>query len=215
MFYKGRPPKGIKTDWVMHECRLLKEASSHCLLSRHRCSMRVMTPCGHFQIIFFSYPAQSLCFNLVSQLDDYALCRVRHKGSIPAQQTEERSEISDISNRFANQKTEDSSSSHWSDYKLLAKLLNSQEEGSDSGSENSDMEYSKSSGLNSTTAINGCGANQAQPSDVVSSVLNSIKRTLSLGVMDEFMLLPQNKRPQYCDRLSRSSVQRTCPNFFI
>lgn len=41
VFYKGRPPKGIKTDWVMHEYRLLDNHLSHHLLYKERGSMRV------------------------------------------------------------------------------------------------------------------------------------------------------------------------------
>ncbi|PKA59096.1 NAC transcription factor 25 [Apostasia shenzhenica] len=53
VFYKGRPPKGIKTEWVMHEYRLLDSVVSS-PGRKQRNSMR---------------------------LDDWVLCRVRHKGS--------------------------------------------------------------------------------------------------------------------------------------
>ncbi|CAL5345040.1 unnamed protein product [Camellia sinensis] len=55
VFYQGRPPKGVKTDWVMHEYRLLEDSYS---LPRLRGSMR---------------------------LDDWVLCRVRQKSNIPQQ----------------------------------------------------------------------------------------------------------------------------------
>ncbi|XP_057463915.1 NAC domain-containing protein 2-like [Actinidia eriantha] len=55
VFYKGRPPKGLKTDWVMHEYRLLDDSST---LQRLRGSMR---------------------------LDDWVLCRVRLKSNTPHQ----------------------------------------------------------------------------------------------------------------------------------
>lgn len=38
VFYKGRPPKGSKTDWIMHEYRLL---DSMILTSKQKGSMRV------------------------------------------------------------------------------------------------------------------------------------------------------------------------------
>nr|GMD00376.1 NAC transcription factor 29-like [Ipomoea batatas] len=38
VFYKGRPPKGIKTDWIMHEYRL---SESRALPARQNGSMRV------------------------------------------------------------------------------------------------------------------------------------------------------------------------------
>lgn len=42
VFYKGRPPKGIKTDWVMHEYRLLDDKHSS-WSQKHKGSMRVST----------------------------------------------------------------------------------------------------------------------------------------------------------------------------
>ncbi|EEF42964.1 transcription factor, putative [Ricinus communis] len=53
VFYGGRPPKGIKTDWIMHEYRLLDSLS---LNPKNKASMR---------------------------LDDWVLCRVRQKNSFP------------------------------------------------------------------------------------------------------------------------------------
>lgn len=38
VFYKGKPPKGIKTDWIMHEYRLIE---SNKQTSKQRGSMRV------------------------------------------------------------------------------------------------------------------------------------------------------------------------------
>ncbi|KAL5135312.1 NAC transcription factor 29 [Glycine soja] len=53
VFYKGRPPKGSKTDWIMHEYRLHDSMISN---SRQRGSMR---------------------------LDEWVLCRVRQKTISP------------------------------------------------------------------------------------------------------------------------------------
>ncbi|XP_028757046.1 NAC domain-containing protein 2-like [Neltuma alba] len=50
VFYTGRPPRGAKTDWIMNEYRLVDTTSKP---SRSKGSMR---------------------------LDDWVLCRVRHKG---------------------------------------------------------------------------------------------------------------------------------------
>ncbi|KAK7402139.1 hypothetical protein VNO78_14165 [Psophocarpus tetragonolobus] len=50
VFYSGRPPKGAKTDWIMNEYRLVDTTTTS---SRLKGSMR---------------------------LDDWVLCRVRHKG---------------------------------------------------------------------------------------------------------------------------------------
>ncbi|KAK6943782.1 NAC domain, partial [Dillenia turbinata] len=53
VFYKGRPPKGIKTDWIMQEYRLLNTTIQ---TSKREGSMR---------------------------LDDWVLCRVRQKTCLP------------------------------------------------------------------------------------------------------------------------------------
>ncbi|GMI77642.1 hypothetical protein HRI_001433500 [Hibiscus trionum] len=55
VFYKGRPPKGVKTDWVMTEYRLLND---YFLSHRPKGSMR---------------------------LDDWVLCRVSHKNKATQQ----------------------------------------------------------------------------------------------------------------------------------
>lgn len=52
VFYKGRPPKGIKTDWIMHEYRL---SESRALPARQNGSMR---------------------------LDDWVLCRIYKKKNL-------------------------------------------------------------------------------------------------------------------------------------
>ncbi|KAI4300259.1 hypothetical protein L6164_033656 [Bauhinia variegata] len=61
VFYKGRPPKGSKTDWVMHEYRLL---DSMTLKSKQRGSMSM-------------------------RLDDWVLCRVRQKTGSPREDSNE------------------------------------------------------------------------------------------------------------------------------
>lgn len=142
---------------------------------------------------------------------------MRQKGSI-ALQAEERCEITDIINPSANLDTK--KQGDWNDYRHLSRLLNSQEEGGDSRSENSDSDCSRSAGLDNTTS-DGCGGDQ---SHMVSSMLNSNKRTLSFGVMDELMLLPGNKRVHYwssssCGQLSPSESDsledQAFPDFFL
>nr|XP_043623642.1 NAC transcription factor 29-like [Erigeron canadensis] len=54
VFYKGRPPRGDKTDWIMHEYRLID--SSICSSRKPKESMR---------------------------LDDWVLCKVKQKTSTP------------------------------------------------------------------------------------------------------------------------------------
>lgn len=51
VFYRGRPPKGSKTDWIMHEYRLSSSSSSH----------------GFFRA------------NKSTTLDEWALCRIYQK----------------------------------------------------------------------------------------------------------------------------------------
>ncbi|XP_028776005.1 NAC domain-containing protein 2-like [Neltuma alba] len=64
VFYKGRPPKGSKTDWIMHEYRLLDS-------------------------MIFSYKQRGSM-----RLDDWVLCRVRRKISSPRNTWEESNEPS-------------------------------------------------------------------------------------------------------------------------
>ncbi|PKA59097.1 NAC transcription factor NAM-B2 [Apostasia shenzhenica] len=65
VFYMGRPPKGTKTEWVMHEYRLL-DSTAPCPSQKQKRSMR---------------------------LDDWVLCRVRRKGSSPTASDEAAPEI--------------------------------------------------------------------------------------------------------------------------
>ncbi|KAE9453321.1 hypothetical protein C3L33_14777, partial [Rhododendron williamsianum] len=53
VFYKGKPPKGIKTDWIMHEYRIMSDSTRQ--ISRQNGSMR---------------------------LDDWVLCRIYKKKSM-------------------------------------------------------------------------------------------------------------------------------------
>ncbi|KAL7148952.1 hypothetical protein ABFS83_05G007800 [Erythranthe nasuta] len=62
VFYKGKPPKGIKTDWIMHEYRLSESIRPH--PNKQNGSMR---------------------------LDDWVLCRI-YKKKNPTRNTEQRVE---------------------------------------------------------------------------------------------------------------------------
>ncbi|XP_059428604.1 NAC transcription factor 47-like [Corylus avellana] len=59
VFYKGRPPKGVKTDWIMHEYRL------------------------HDTMIWTTKRKGSM------RLDDWVLCRVREKSRVLIRNTRE------------------------------------------------------------------------------------------------------------------------------
>ncbi|CAI8614581.1 unnamed protein product [Vicia faba] len=63
VFYKGRPPKGSKTEWIMHEYRLHDSVISN---SKHNSSMR---------------------------LDEWVLCRVRQKTGSPRRGLEDSNEL--------------------------------------------------------------------------------------------------------------------------
>jgi hypothetical protein len=71
VFYRGRPPKGIKTSWIMHEYRLadaLNAANTYRPMRFKNASMRVRS---YFFMPFFSFfsavartprPAEATCF---------------------------------------------------------------------------------------------------------------------------------------------------------
>ncbi|XP_010904917.1 NAC transcription factor 29 [Elaeis guineensis] len=167
VFYTGRPPKGVKTDWVMHEYRLLN--SNPTFSQKHKGSMR---------------------------LDDWVLCRVRQKGAMPLETEENDLSLHSsqpiINNQFAEKQAttgEKSGLFEWSDYQLLSYLMGSQNEGKTACENSNRPESTDSSGLD--VAPGGCGESQLP---MVSSVLESIKRKLSFGALDELMLLPPAKR---------------------
>lgn len=107
----------------------------------------------------------------------------------------------------------------WSDNQLLAYLTSLQGEGVVSTSS------SDSSEIVTTRNKTGCryATGLAQPPQQVSSVLDSIKRKLSFGALDELMLLPANKRMHYSDSIneqssptsSSSSVDQAFPELII
>ncbi|XP_078445334.1 NAC domain-containing protein 2-like [Wolffia australiana] len=68
VFYKGRPPKGIKTDWIMHEYRLVDDHKHPALKRARDSSMR---------------------------LDDWVLCRIYKKSNNqPGSPSERENEVS-------------------------------------------------------------------------------------------------------------------------
>ena len=87
VFYIGKPPKGKKTDWIMHEYRLV-ENLNHGFKRARDSSMRVI-----FKTIVLSF------FFLLrwefSQLDDWVLCRIYNKSNNqPSSPPERESEAS-------------------------------------------------------------------------------------------------------------------------
>ncbi|KAG0454584.1 hypothetical protein HPP92_023876 [Vanilla planifolia] len=111
VFYKGRPPKGVKSDWVMHEYRLLDSSHSH--LPKRKGSMR---------------------------LDDWVLCRVRQKGAMTPE-SEIATALPNSPQSYLTSNTdaekERSDAVEWSDQQLMGYLMGTCEsmgESSDPGS---------------------------------------------------------------------------------
>uniref|UniRef100_J3N5N5 NAC domain-containing protein n=1 Tax=Oryza brachyantha TaxID=4533 RepID=J3N5N5_ORYBR len=59
VFYKGKPPKGLKTDWIMHEYRLTPASPANCNTPKQRRGSSSMT----------------------MRLDDWVLCRIHKKSN--------------------------------------------------------------------------------------------------------------------------------------
>ncbi|RRT51281.1 hypothetical protein B296_00051208 [Ensete ventricosum] len=98
VFYRGRPPKGVKTNWIMHEYRLAEAHASNSYrpMKPSDSSMRVCHPAdppppvrnnasskpwekGLLYPCFRSIMILSLRFR--SQLDDWVLCRIYKKNN--------------------------------------------------------------------------------------------------------------------------------------
>ncbi|XP_028762050.1 NAC transcription factor 29 [Neltuma alba] len=72
VFYKGKPPKGVKTGWIMHEYRLVESRTSSQARNKHVGSMR---------------------------LDDWVLCRIYKKKNTEKTTMEEKEEFPATENR--------------------------------------------------------------------------------------------------------------------
>ncbi|TYH00442.1 hypothetical protein ES288_A10G276900v1 [Gossypium darwinii] len=71
VFYQGKPPKGVKTNWLMHEY-VLTDAPIRKRLGNE--DMRVRSFKNY--LIVYSYSNSTLIFLFFFQLDDWVLCRV-------------------------------------------------------------------------------------------------------------------------------------------
>ncbi|KAI0496718.1 hypothetical protein KFK09_023042 [Dendrobium nobile] len=113
VFYKGKPPKGTKTDWVMQEYRLL-DSMAPTQTQKQKSSMR---------------------------LDDWVLCRVRMKGNSVGENDEmlmESPNVKSVQERHMPGK-EKSSSNDWGDH--LSYLLESPTEGKEASGEGSSQGF--------------------------------------------------------------------------
>lgn len=79
VFYKGRPPKGVKTDWIMHEYRLNDSRSQPTkkIGSMRVCSITIF----HFTFNLIKILLFICLFVWFLQLDDWVLCRIYKKKS--------------------------------------------------------------------------------------------------------------------------------------
>ncbi|KAK8940046.1 NAC transcription factor 25 [Platanthera guangdongensis] len=193
VFYEGRPPKGSKTDWVMHEYRILDSSASAAAAAAAA-----------------ALPSQKQKGSM--RLDDSVLCRVRKKGTLPAASNDVADTCSPaLSSATVSAQSEENVANcftAWDDEsQLLRCLFDSQEEVLDPGCL---MRYSNPGG-------EGGGDYLEMPSEV-----GSIKRKLSFGMLDELMQLQPGKRLEYSPdgRLfsqydSPDSVNQDFPDFFI
>ncbi|CAA7392967.1 unnamed protein product [Spirodela intermedia] len=114
VFYKGRPPKGMKTSWIMHEYRLTQTAAT---TAAHN---RPVKPTRESSM----------------RLDDWVLCRIYNKGNnLPATSADHAYEDSNLENAYVPPQETGAASERLpkclsfgdlleeSDYSLLARML--------------------------------------------------------------------------------------------
>eukprot|EP01018_Ginkgo_biloba_P038484 Gb_37440 [translate_table: standard] len=182
VFYRGRPPKGVKTSWIMHEYRLADAGTRPSSLSSRKGSMR---------------------------LDDWVLCRIykkkNHASKVTARERDEScveevlASLPDIDNDDQKPNLPKIGSFCGlleSDYPMLSCFLS--EETSDCSGMGSMYEVDSSNNNKREEYENNNipkvqqSFTTAVPSMFESKVLNSLKRTLSLGCMEDG--LPPAKR---------------------
>ncbi|CAL5346092.1 hypothetical protein CsSME_00030420 [Camellia sinensis var. sinensis] len=184
VFYGGRPPKGIKTDWMMYEYRLLDE-------SRH--SMRVRGS---------------------MRLDDWVLCRVRQKSNIPIPTKDSRESSSSNNNNnksFPHQldhgQFQEKDIMEKMNYLKDSDLMVPQE-GEVLDEHSAQLDFQNQSSSNDFVFdINS----EIQSPTIVSmkAALDKIKRVLSIGAMDEQVpIITPNKRLRSLNytNLDKSSI---------
>lgn len=116
VFYKGRPPKGMKTSWIMHEYRLTQTAATAAAHNRpvkptRESSMRVRASSIFFLIFLPQRPTLQLFAIIcslsspspapITQLDDWVLCRIYNKGNnLPSTSADHVYEDSNVENAY-------------------------------------------------------------------------------------------------------------------
>ncbi|XVF25738.1 hypothetical protein REPUB_Repub13aG0239600 [Reevesia pubescens] len=186
VFYKGRPTKGVKTDWMMIEYRLLDD---YFLSQRPKGSMR---------------------------LDDWVLCRVRKKSKVPQQIGGRNCDIiSGCSPPFARgwylqgqeMITENCTIQGNNDkyYQLPAEYQMAPGLESEELDENGKMEFQESSPEYSLSADLTSNSQTTIDSNV-RDVLKSInERVLSVGALDELLLTQPDKKSLMASTSTNSS----------
>ncbi|KAH0448227.1 hypothetical protein IEQ34_022027 [Dendrobium chrysotoxum] len=165
VFYKGRPPKGSKTDWIMHEYRLLDQSTTS-MQHKHKGTMR---------------------------LDDWVLCRVRHNGSLLSENDEKPSPPAAAASFFIKSPAQHELKQQYagkernnlfelSDCQLMGDLMGSASRAESAG-ENFELVHGSDFFI----------GEQQQP-EFVSSMLGSIKKKLFFGALEDLMMLPSGKR---------------------
>ncbi|XAR66511.1 hypothetical protein NMG60_11012779 [Bertholletia excelsa] len=178
VFYRGRPPKGVKTEWMMYEYKLLDDRR---LSTRLRGSMR---------------------------LDDWVLCRVRQKsnGQFPRRENQEESnhksfpqtELGGFEERDIIEKM---------NYLIDSQQVHQEGEVVDAHQQPS-LDHFQGGlsgqiffGMNSNTQI------QSHPIFSMKTALQTIKRVLSVGAINELLVpISPNRRPSSLLNLDKSSL---------
>ncbi|XP_068666696.1 NAC transcription factor 29-like [Aristolochia californica] len=165
VFYRGRPPKGQKTDWVMHEYRLLDTAPNS---QKIKGSMR---------------------------LDDWVLCRVRQKSSLPLQIGGQSEYSSDTSPPMEDRREEKQSIRksndlfQETDYQVFDRLWGSPPQISPAFQ--ATIQESNQHSISQGSIVDPEGTNR---SSYQMLDLDCLNRSMSIGALDELMLLPPSKR---------------------
>ncbi|CAA6656986.1 unnamed protein product [Spirodela intermedia] len=132
VFYKGRPPKGMKTSWIMHEYRLTQTAATTAAHNRPVKPTREDRPfgfCHHMLTLFIFFCPDYTVGRLV-------LCRIYNKGNnLPATSADHAYEDSNLENAYVPPQETGAASERLpkclsfgdlleeSDYSLLARML--------------------------------------------------------------------------------------------
>ncbi|KAG0484746.1 hypothetical protein HPP92_008641 [Vanilla planifolia] len=179
VFYKGRPPKGSKSEWVMHEYRLLDSMA----------------------------PNQSQKQKGSMRLDDWVLCRVRRRGG-PLSADEQKPEIwtpipailckpyheHERKKRQVPEVKLGGNVSEVSSCYSMGYLRPGNSEEADSTDEVSDLAGGGGRGI----AHSGAQQLHVDGEDqLISTTFESSNRGMSFGTMDEQILLQQGKSFQF------------------